>query len=204
MKLKFIVLKELSDEYRKTRNNATFEQIIVRVDRLLIRTINRMCAYNKTVKNADRQELYHTAILGLYRALMATPINYNGERLCQQIVSYVMAEIRKEYIVPAKQRARDIPLDTENLPEEIVTSGDDTFTNVEVSLLKDELDGLVERGLLRRQDVDLIYDYYGNGLTYSQLSDKYHSNKSNMARRVKSIVLIVRQSYGLNPDGTER
>lgn len=193
--LRYARLRELASEYKKTRNPAIFSIILKRVDKLLAKTIWDIRRQYEVAKEVPQQDMYHTAILGVYAAILSVKNNDTGLTVYARIVNYVKREIDKTYIrrmitennafgVIDHSKLINDKIILENIPAEDIT---------EQRMLLQDMRNLCLGGKISLDDIRFIDYIYTHGLKMSAIARKYKTTLYLVNLRHQKILKTLRK-----------
>jgi DNA-directed RNA polymerase specialized sigma24 family protein len=196
--LRHEVLKSLAMEWQAetdtTKKDMVFKKILVRVDKLLVHIANKLKGYRRELQDVDDQELYQTAILGLYRGIASVKPNDPGRRVVARIISYVKEEIRKNFLVQRGPKNR-ISLDEMTFEVEAKTQTSVTSA-MEVEEISSAIQKLVDTYVLPQGDVDMFLKHTIEGVPFNALAKGAGIHETTAARRVHSVRNEIRKFLG--------
>jgi hypothetical protein len=182
------VLKGLILQYKQSKDSEVFEQILSRVDKLIeyeVFLLRQKCPH---LRREDKQDLYQTAILGLY-----TAINYVNEEdspsiVPAKLVVYMKAEIKKTY---------PNAIITCGSPEDLEVPEKGAFDEVEYNEIREVLDGLVNRGIIEKRDLDFLEMKFSLELTLKEISklSSPHVTEECVRRRIQKTLNKIRYEF---------
>jgi len=182
------VLKDLILQYKQSKDNRVFEQILSRVDKLIeyeVFLLRQKCPH---LRREDKQDLYQTAILGLYTAINYVNVIDPPEIVLAKLVVYMKGEIKKTYL-------RGII--TCGFPENLGFSENADFNEIEYNEIMEVLKGLVDRGVIEKRDLDFLEMKFSLELTLkeiSQLSDP-HVTEECIRKRIQKTLNKIRYEF---------
>lgn len=182
------VLKDLILQYKQSKDNRVFEQILSRVDKLIeyeVFLLRQKCPH---LRREDKQDLYQTAILGLYTAINYVNVIDPPEIVLAKLVVYMKGEIKKTYL-------RGII--TCGSPENLGFSENADFNEIEYNEIMEVLKGLVDRGVIEKRDLDFLEMKFSLELTLkeiSQLSDP-HVTEECIRKRIQKTLNKIRYEF---------
>jgi hypothetical protein len=186
------VLKEMVTEWKNATSVETrkklFHKILAKIDKLLIYTVSVCVRNNKRLIDENRQELYHTAIIGLHRAIETAKDGDDGARIQARIMSYVKEEIRKTFL-KHKNVVSTVSIET---VEEDLTSKQPEFTDIEVSEVCGKIDDLISCGDISWDDYNMMIDNIIKGIPYSKIARERHLHYTTVSRRIRKIKDLIK------------
>jgi RNA polymerase sigma factor (sigma-70 family) len=201
------MLSQLVTEYQPTRSPIVFEKILIRVDKLLLKTLHMMIKSRPYLTTVGVEDLYQTEILGLYKALDTALPTEDGGHIVARIIAYARAEVSKAY--PYRKYGK-IKLFSEIEDEErqIYCTGqifnskqkkwfdgvpDDRIeNNAEFSFLLDRLSELVQNGKLTYKNLNLLKKHYFDGMTTKEIAKEKGCSRQNIEKQLNKLLLIVK------------
>jgi len=185
------IIKDLVVLWKSNSNkNFYFEKILKRIDKLIIYKIGKLKRQYKQLSAVPNQDLYNTAILGIYRALDSVKDKDSGATIQARILSYIKEEIRKIYMPHKKE------IITENIEkwENKIESKEPEFTTIEYEELREIVNKLIDNFQLPKEDFDIFIDHYLNRKTYKKIAEELKVHHTTIANRIKNVKNLLRKS----------
>lgn len=178
MGLREDVLRELVTEYQKDRSPIVFERILKRVDHLLLKTIHIQTEIRPYLGCIDLRDLYHTAIVGLGRALHTTRPQEDGGHVAARIIAYVRNQINVDY--PPRRRSRFILSDDDMEDRSVCFPSQDIESKL-------ELEDIVKKccGFLADNVIDLFVEKFVRGKNAYQIAREQGCTPQNIDQKLK-------------------
>ena len=191
------ILKELVAEYKaesdRDRKRTVFERILARVDKLLIKRVTELKRYRGQLSRIDLQDLYHTSISGLYRAIDSAKDYDSGDTIQARILSYVNEEIRKTYL--GKKREMN------TVDPSIITNCMLSYEHqhaVETTEILEKLWEMVDSNVVNRDDVNMLIDNAVNGKSFSEIGREKGIHYTTVSNRIKKLRKFILERLGLD------
>lgn len=112
---KLEVLKIRILEYQKEQTTAKFEEILLLTDNLVLYFVHKYRRWYSHLRIVPIEDLYQTAIIGLYYAITTSPSTEHPDRLPARIGSYIISKLNQMYRNSEKEIPCDMPVDYENM-----------------------------------------------------------------------------------------
>lgn len=179
MSLRESILRELITEYQKEKNPLLFEKILRRTDSLLLYIIYSYTKRRSFIACIDLCDLYHTAIIGLYKACI-TMKEEKDYKIIARIEAYVKCELKATFATQDAQFfSKHESLDSE---EAVYTLSTKRFDSADKNANTLDLISVIKRMLIdnsiSQSDLDLIKEKFLNGKTYKVLSEQYKGKRT--------------------------
>jgi RNA polymerase sigma factor (sigma-70 family) len=209
------VLRDLVTEYQPTRSPIVFEKILMRVDKLLLKTLHMMIKSRPYLATVGAEDIYQTEIVGLYRALDTVLPTEDGGHIVARIIAYIRAEVKKDY--PYRHYGK-VKLFSEIEDEEgqicctgqILTSkqkewfegvpDDRVENNAEFSLLFERISELVNSGKLTYEHLGLLKKHFFDGKTTKEIAQEKGCSRQNIEKQLNKVLLIVQKDIKTKND----
>jgi hypothetical protein len=185
------ILKQLTFEFKETGDNKIFLKILSRIDNLIVFTVNnyirrRPQYYNKNIA----QDFYHSAIIGVYRAIGTAKESESGRKLQARYIAYMKAQIRNFCDNPQEWKIINSVYGSKDLivPEETV------YHDLEVEFLRERFIKLITDDIITPTELNLIYLKFVAGVKMQTLVGIYGKSAHLIRKQIKSIVKRIRTS----------
>jgi RNA polymerase sigma factor (sigma-70 family) len=189
--------RDLIKYYQTTGDKHTFDLLLAKFDKFLGYTVLKLRRSYDYLRGEVAQDLYHTAILGFHKAILAFNCELNPEMITLVIRSYVRNELDIFYSYKRKEVSwPDFVVQfEENLGSTEHTSQQEKFLNgLSVRLL-------LEHPSIRPSEKHLLEGRYFRGLTRKEMADELGVTESKirvrLGRALKKVRQIMKQSEGL-------
>lgn len=184
------VLRELVTEYKKSKDTITFSKVLKRVDKLLLFVIHKHVKQRPHLGKVDLRDLYHSAIVGLGRAMLTSHAIETGDKLTARIVAYVKLELNNDY--PLNQRRRFC---TFVVFEGEVHVDSKVEENVESILIYERYAEMLRRGHISHKDSIIFLMRYALGAKYSDIAAVIGTSEQNARERANRILKKVHEWF---------
>jgi len=185
------IIKDLVTLWKSAENKKFyFEKILKRIDKLIIYKIGILKQQFKQLSNVPNQDLYNTAIFGVYRALDSVKDKDSGATIQARILSYIKEEIRKTFMPHKKE------IVTENIEkwENEIESKEPEFTNIEYEELQEIVNKLIKNFQLPKEDFDILLDHVLNNTPYKKIAKDLGVHYTTVANRIKNAKKLLRKA----------
>lgn len=194
MSLREDVLKQLALDYQEAvqderQGRVTFEKVLKRVDRLLLKTIYKHMKRRPYLRKIEFEDLYHSAIVGLGRAFLTVKPTEGGNKVVARIVAYVRNEINTNFPLNTKNQFFNFKW-LEDFPAGF---GDkciegDAEKSAEYSLLQDNFRIMIEEGIITLDDVGLLAEKFLRGKTNAEMAKSRCCTHETIRDRMERIL----------------
>jgi RNA polymerase sigma factor (sigma-70 family) len=167
-----------------------FRQILIRIDKLIIYKIGKIKRQYQRLEKEENDEIYNTAILGVYRALNSVKDTDSGATIQARILSYIKEEIRKTYI----QHKTEIINGTISGDEVGLVYNNPEFSNIDYEDLKAVINKLIVNFIIPQEDFDIFVEHYVNGKSYQEISKTLGVHHATIANRIKNVGKLLRKA----------
>jgi hypothetical protein len=186
------VLRQLTTEYQQTKSTIVFEKILKRVDNLLLKTILICTRTHPHFGSVDLRDLYHTAIVGLGRALITARPQEDGGYVAARIIAYVRCQLHVDF--PLRRRNRFV------VPSENTVKGheqayfDDVITPVEFGFVLEKCSQLQKSGFLSDYEMSIVTRTYIEGKTPGEIGQEDSRTERRIYQRLSEILELIRRN----------
>ena len=90
-------VKELVMRYQTTGELDEFEMVLFHTDKLVLKLVHKFIRKMPHLKRLDLQEIYNTAILGLYDAVKQMPKGMDPNLMPSKISSYIQSQLKQHF-----------------------------------------------------------------------------------------------------------
>lgn len=200
-------VKRLALIYRGNRDPHVFTQILVVVHELLKNLVMKALRGKPHLRRMEPQDLYHAAILGLYKAILKVEEKETGGILVSRIIFYAGNEILSWGRVPRIKPFSSFlnVLNVEEWPPWVmgIWSGgkvkqpyyESTHGGIESKFVRDGFTKLIEEGVLSTEDFDLLVMRVVNGMKYKEIAKQIGCSISGASIRVTAILNKLRYEF---------
>lgn len=179
------VLKDLVLQYQQDQSPETFGRILEKVDKLILYEIHRLRRKCPHLRQEDTQDLYQTAIVGLYTAISYVTEQDSPDIVLAKLVVYLKAEIKKNF------PQANVTFETLKAAE-VVEAKDTLFHNLQYNEILEILKQLVISGIVTQKELDLIRMRFAEGLTYRKIAEKNGLYESTVRLKIQKILDRIR------------
>lgn len=183
------MLKKLTFEFRETGDNKIFLKILSRIDNLIVFTVNNYIRRRPQYHNKDiGQDFYHSAIIGVYRAIGTAKESESGRKLQARYIAYMKAQIRNFCDNPQEWKIINSVYGSKDLvvPEETV------YRDLETTFLQERFVKLVTDEIITPSELNLIYLKFVEDVKIKTLAEIYGQSAHLIRKQIKSIVKRIR------------
>lgn len=190
----FQLLKELALEFVETKNPNIFTEIIKKVDRLLLYTIHKARKRRYHLKNVALQDLYHSAIVGLYRALLKVKADEPGSKIITKIVRYVTNEIVKDN---KRSKEKSFALsDEDKLVDNTLV-----YKDLEMEFIRERFWKLIDDDVISLEEFEMIVMRFINDMTLEEIAAQFGNSKDTVSKTIENV--LHRMKYEFTKRGWE-
>ena len=201
MSLQEDVLRELVTEYQQNKDPIVFERILKRVDHLLLNTIHVWVEMKPYLGSIDLRDLYHTAIVGLGKALSTARPQEDGGHIVARVIAYVRNEINADYpLRRRKRRCLVFPIISTQSIHRIKVLGTN-FSLVELEN-KLELEEITSKccDFLPEDVIELFVEKFVKGKNSYQIAREKGCSPQNIDQKIKYWLRRIQKEVGENGD----
>lgn len=178
------VIKDLVMQYQKNPTPELFERILKRVDNLVLKTVNIARSLCPHLLAEDPDDLYQTAIMGLYPAITTTKEDEDPYYVVARLIAYMKCELKKGY--PYKVLAPGFLEEQEEF-----TSDDDIFKNLNYENLLEILNKFVEENLVSSDELDFIKMRYMQDMSCEEISKVSGISTGTVREKIEKAILRI-------------
>lgn len=194
------VVRSLVEEYQENPNTVAFSRILERVDRLLLDTIWKYIRVRSYLEDVPFLDLYHSAIVGLGRAILTTLDDESPDEVQARIIMYVRNEIKTNYPLSPQHMDRYFErLDSEQACLRIESQRDSDETiemSAQFSMLRDEYAEMIKTGYITLDEWNMFTEYYVNEDSYDVIGERRgHDDFHWAAWRVQCILERIQKYF---------
>lgn len=195
------ILVDLVTKYREKRDPVIFSKILEETDKLLLNTVYKCIKKWPYLRRVELQDLYQTAILGLYKAISGVHIykrkivRKKEDKPIARIVGYVKAEIKQVYSNYNRRVLGSSVLEDKCVFEESVSK------NLEHEDYMRKLNEYVKSGIVTEQDYSILVRHFADEMTYKIIGEQERLSRAAICVRVKKAIAKLRRAF--KRDGIE-
>lgn len=185
------ILKDFVTLWKSGENKEFyFKKILERIDKLIVYKVGKLTLQYAVLLNVESQDLYNTAILGVYRALDSVKDTDDGARIQARILSYIKEEIRKTYM----QHRKEIVTNSLTGKEDNMASKEPEFTSLECDELKDTVNELIANFKMPKEDFEIFVEHTINNVSYKEIAKKLRIHYTTVANRIKKVKKLLKET----------
>jgi len=209
---KYQILKELALEFAKNKDPLIFAKIAARVEKLLFYTIHKNRRAKPYLKKVELEDLYQTAIIGLYRALLKVKEDEPGSKLVYKIIRYVGNEIakcakRKDKITfpfSIAKVAFQVHLYSVDMPqswnfvnqiENILVENTLVYKNLEMEFVRERFLKLIEEETISVEEFEMLVMRFVDDMTYNDIAKQVGGSYVTVSKRIKDTLNKLRYEF---------
>jgi hypothetical protein len=193
------VIRVLIDEYQAEPNTVAFSRILERVDELLLWTIHKYVRQRQYLLDVPLLDLYHSAIVGLGRAIKTMLPDEDENQVNARIIAYVRNEIRTNYpLSPEKQDYYFKRLDAEKACLRIESERDSTESiemAAQLSMLRDEYAQLISSGYITEDEWVMFVEHYAKEDSFKVIGDRRGKHAMWAKRKIDNIMARIQDHF---------
>jgi len=179
------VLKSLVDEYRENPNVNTFCLILKRADEAILSSIYVVKSVRPYLKTVYLSDLYNSAVVGLYNAIMNSSSEQTGEEFLQSIPREICRYIHTLYGKGGKEGVLSMTY-SKCVDEDIVVTMD------EYQSMYDKIVDMVEKKLLTLEKVRILRMRVVEGKTLKEIEKITKRTSHTISRWTKETIESIR------------
>jgi len=209
---KYQVLKELALEFVNSKDPSILEKIIKKVDKLLFYTIYKARRSKPYLKKVELQDLYQTAIIGLYRALLKVKEDEPGSKLVYKIGRYTGNEIAKDYKRTDKVTfpfsiadvdfqvhlySVDMPQSWKHISQIEDKLVEDTlvYKNLEMKFIRERFLKLIEEEIISFEEFEMLVLRFVEGMTYTDIARQFGTSQVTISKKIGDALNRLRYEF---------
>jgi hypothetical protein len=184
--------KKLILKYQETKDSEIFYSLLAHFDKYLIFLIYKYNKYVSFLRNEPIQDLYHISILGFLKGILSLKKTLPAEKLILRIGSYVVSELKQNYIYKIK----------ENIPifEEGIINNDISkifyvkgYQEYNKQLAEISISIILSTSILEKEEKELIILKYINNYTYSEIAKKKNLSYNKTFRLIEGAIIKLQE-----------
>jgi len=200
-------LKDLAIKFRDNEDPYIFQRILQRISQLLGSIVYNIRQKRPQLKRMEEQDLYHAAIIGLYKAVLKVKEEETEDYLVNGIISSANHEIVKWGKNP-REKSFSSSFIEDNIEEwppwaKGVWSGrevkqfydEPVYKDLECEFVRDRFRKLIEEGILKEDDFKLLVMKVVENMTYVDIAKKVGDSYSSVIRRVECTLNKLRSEF---------
>lgn len=209
---KFQILKELALEFVSSEDPLIFAKILKRVEYLLLYTIHKVRIAKPYLKKVEQQDLYQTAVIGLYRALLKVKEDEPGSKLIYKITRYIGNEIAKDfkrtgkitvpysisdvafqvhlYFTDMSQFQAHIRRIEDKLVEDAAV-----YKNLEMGFIRERFSKLLGEGVISFDEFEMLVMRFVDDMTYKDIAKQFGSSSVTVSKRIEDTLNVLRHEF---------
>jgi len=209
---KYQILKELALKFVSSKDPLIFAKIVKRVEKLLLYTIYKARRTKPYLKKVELQDLYQTAVIGLYRALLKVKEDEPGSKLVYKITRYVGNEIAKDnkrtdkitvpysiadvafqvhlYFTDMPQFQEHISQIENKLVEDAVV-----YKNLEMEFIRERFSKLLEDEVLSFEEFEMLVMHFVDNKTYKDIAKQFGYSHVTVSKRTNNTLNKLRFEF---------
>lgn len=170
--------RDLIRTYQKNKDTYTRDLLLAKYDRYLLYILHRLRRDWTYLRNEHLQDLYHTSVLGFYKAIGAYNCDLKPEMILLVVQSYVKSEFKQVY----RHKTREICMT--DLPagiEEDIQDRCNDISNPRVAL---DVKFILSSDSLTGKERDALIGAYLLGYSASELSNRMGASPKRIRKRL--------------------
>ncbi len=205
-------LKELALIFKESQNQETFMKIVELVNRLLYKLVHKARRSKPYLKRVDIQDLYSTALLGLFKAVLKVKEDQPGIKLISDIVGYVGNEIAKDnkktnkvtFPFSIAEVALQVHLYSNDMPqsqkylyqiENKLVDSEPVYKELEMNFLRDRFETLIAEGIISFEEFEMLTMRFVNDMSFEEIAIQMEGSDVNAAAIIESTLNKLRYEF---------
>jgi RNA polymerase sigma factor (sigma-70 family) len=200
-------LKDLAIRFRDSGDSDIFRRILQRISQLLGSIVYNIQRKRPQLKRMEKQDLYHAAIIGLYKAVLKV----KEEEIEDYLVNGIIASANHEIIKWGKnprEKSFSSSFIEDNIEEwppwaKGVWSGghvkqfydEPVYKDLECEFVRDRFKKLIEEGVIEEEDFKILTMRVVENMTYANIAKKVGVSHQGVGRRVKRTLGKIRSEF---------
>ena len=179
------ILKQLTFEFKETGDNKVFLKIMARIDNLIVYTVNNYIRRRPQFHNKNiAQDFYHSAIIGVYRAIGTAKESESGRKLQARYIAYMKAQIRNFCDNPQEWKIINSVYGSRDL----IVREETVYRDLENEFLRDRFIKLITDDIITPSELNLIYLKFVEDTKMQTLVEIYGQSAHLIRKQISSIV----------------
>jgi len=183
------LLKGLALEFVKTNDTSIFTAIVKMEDRLVLYSIHKAIGKRNSLMRVPLQDLYQSALVGLYLALLKVKEDEPGSKIVTKIIRYIINEVLKDNKEP-----REKPFTFSNRDKLI----DDTlvYKNLEMEFIRERFWKLINDKVISFEEFEMIVMRFVDGMSYEEIASQFiGKSRKVISRKIKKILKKMKDEF---------
>ena len=176
-------IKEKILEFKQTKDPALFAMLLLRFDLFAVYVCHKFKRKYIFLANVPLEDLYHTAIIAVYKSFVSMPDDWKVDLILQRVKSYIKCEFTTLFKDKVAMRSYSLERYDSNHQE-----------TISAQVLRNKIDCYVILNSLAEDDRILIVKKVMDGWTYEELRQEYGGiSKQSLSKRVQKILKKIRR-----------
>ena len=188
-------LRPLVTKFQETKDAAIFNGILARVDNLILYTIHKYVRCRRYLWHVNKQELYHAAIIGVYRAVLTARDCEDGGKITARIIAYIKSNIRLHFGYYQKEYEW-ISMDTKfakyMIESRLIQSDEDVYKKLESEFINEKFNKLIADGILTAIEYTALYSRFAEHKNYKDVGAILSCSGVTACKRIHAILSRIR------------
>ena len=177
-----------------------FEQVLRRTDNLLLKTVHKQIRIKPYMQDEEMRDLYHTAIIGLGRAMKTAKKETPGKMIAR-IIAYVRAELLRQFPLKAsKKKHKSLcnfePTAVSYIPREREKGDIEKIEHsAEMSMFADDCAKMIAKGVVDAAEFGFFVKHFAHEVPYRLLAKEMGCCEEWARWRVNKVMVAVREYF---------
>jgi len=186
------ILKDLVFKYKETKDPKVFIVLLEKIDDLIVHTVKRFSNRHPQYQNVELQDLYHSAIVGLYKGIDSALERERGAVLQARLIAYMKAEMmsfcRKLY-----EKSRFIEF---YKTKDVTVPGDEVYRNLEVKFLRERFQKLIDDEVISPEEYKILVMRFSEKRKVKEIADEMKHSQTWVYQKIKNALIRIRYELG--------
>jgi len=183
------VLKDLVFEFKKTQSQDVICKILERIDDLVLSVVVKWAAKHPQYSNIDYQDLYNSAIVGLYKGIDSAKESEPPVKIQARLIAYMKCEMLSACNKVAGKSSIIGAIDG---LEDMVISGETVYHNLEMEFLADRYQKFIDDGVITQTEFDILYLRFALETKIKDIAMKFHHHTDWVRRKIEDSLNRIR------------
>jgi len=182
------MLKRLILRYNETHEEAVFHKILLRIDDLTVHSVHKFVRTHPQFQFIGLQDLYESAIVGLYEGVMTVKEKESGARLPARLIAYMKAEMLSFCL-----KCRESPnVLREYSSKDVIVPESTVYERLESKFLHQRYMRLIEDGIITEEEYKILNLRFVENCTLREIAKETGHSLTWVYRHIKTSLNRIR------------